>query len=139
MCTTVHSLGKGVLSYSHANSCHFSSNKGSLEEFLTPVIHFFFPIQECIRYYLGEIVISTFWSLAYLPHVSPLGIISGRELRLGLIFSWEMLNSFVMVSGFFYLLWSYPYLIVVLWFGVAQLLSLIEGLRCLIKILFHQV
>ena len=139
MSSTVHSLGKGVLSNSHTDSCHFCSCECSLEEFLAPVIHFFFPVEEIIRYYLGEIIISTFRSLAYLPHVSPLGIISGRELRLGLIFSWEVLNSFVMVSGFFYLLWSYPYLIVVLWFGVTQLLPLIEGLRCLIKILFHQV
>ena len=125
MCTTFHSLREGILFDSHADGCHFCNSLSNLVKLISPSIHLLLPFRESLRDDLREIVSSSVWTFADLPHEAPFRVELRFKWGLGLILIGEVNLSAQLgvVSCNLSVLWHETCLVEMLWLNLRDVLS----------------
>ena len=141
MSASFHSLGEGFLIETHTNGSHFCDCHSSLMELISPGVHFLLPLWKSLGHYLRKVVISSFWSLTDLPHEPPFGVKHRIKRGDRHVFNWKVkfAEHLGVVPRHLNIFGSSSHLVVEFCFDIIDLLTSVEELSCLLKVVLHQI
>jgi hypothetical protein len=139
MSSSFHPISKCIFIQIKTDCSHFCNLCNCIEHFISPLIHFIFPILKIFWYYLRKIVWCIFWSLSYFPHKSPFCIKNRNFWRLWFIFFSISPHSLRMISSFLNDFRTNSNLVMTFRFCVFQIMTWVKLISSCFKILLHQV